>query len=35
MGVRREERMTMSDGSFLSISLSPLRIGPDILRGAS
>jgi hypothetical protein len=33
MGVRREERMTMSVGSFLRIEERPLRIGPDIARG--
>jgi hypothetical protein len=32
MGVRREERMTMSVGSFLRIEERPLRIGPDIVR---
>jgi len=31
MGVRREERMTISLGSFLIILVRPLRIGPDIL----
>lgn len=32
MGVRREERITMSEGSFFRICESPLRRGPvDIL----
>lgn len=30
IGVRREERMTMSEGSFLRMFVRPLRIGPDI-----
>ena len=33
MGVRREERMTMSVGDFWRIEVRPLRIGFDILRG--
>lgn len=34
MGVRREERITMSEGSFLRIWESPLRRGPvDIVTG--
>ena len=32
MGVRREERITMSEGSLRRISCSPLRIGPDMAR---
>ena len=31
MGVRREERMTMSEGSFLRMLERPFRMGPDIL----
>lgn len=31
MGVRREERMMMSEGSFLRIWESPLRRGPVVI----
>ena len=31
MGVRREESMTMSEGSFFRMLESPFRIGPDIV----
>lgn len=33
MGVRREERMTMSWGDFWRMEVRPLRIGPDIFGG--
>lgn len=32
MGVRREERITISVGSFLRMLESPFRIGPDIVK---
>ncbi len=32
MGVRREERITMSEGSFLRMLERPLRTGPDIVK---
>lgn len=34
MGVRREERITMSEGSFLRMLVRPLRIGPDIVKSS-
>lgn len=31
MGVRRDERITMSEGSFLRMLERPRRIGPDMM----